>query len=233
MAATPLPVKVAAAVAVAALLVGGIYVLETEVARTRAAAIVLAVAWFLIVSIAARLIVRARPDLRWALRGTVVLFGAAAILGFYFTSFRDKTVDEKVVVGTPATRSAGAPGPSARGQASRPTGNVQLAGGGVTSLAHSGSGRAAVVGLAGGGRRLTLTRFELDPGPSVKVYLVAGSVNGSDDVTSFKDLGELKGSRGNQQYVIPEGVDLKRYRTVVFWCVPFKQALAKAELTNA
>lgn len=46
----------------------------------------------------------------------------------------------------------------------------------------------------------------------------------------FRDLGPLKGSRGDQQYEIPRGVDLDRYRTVVFWCVPFSQALARARL---
>jgi hypothetical protein len=51
--------------------------------------------------------------------------------------------------------------------------------------------------------------------------------------TTFKDLGELKGSRGDQQYEIPANVSLTRYDTVVFWCVPFSVSLATAQLEPA
>ena len=45
---------------------------------------------------------------------------------------------------------------------------------------------------------------------------------------TFKDIGALKGSKGTQQYAIAAGIDLARYDTVVFWCVPFSQSLASA-----
>ena len=42
------------------------------------------------------------------------------------------------------------------------------------------------------------------------------------------DLGPLKGNVGNQNYVVPAGTDLSRYRSVVIWCrrfaVPFGAA---------
>ena len=94
---------------------------------------------------------------------------------------------------------------------------------------HSASGTARVVRLAGGGRRLTLSDgFEIDPGPQVRVYL-ATDASGA----TFEDIGALKGSKGDQQYAIPRGVDLGRYDTVVFWCVPFSQSLASAALRAA
>jgi hypothetical protein len=34
----------------------------------------------------------------------------------------------------------------------------------------------------------------------------------------FVDLGALKGNLGNQNYVIPDAVDLSRYRSAVIWC---------------
>jgi hypothetical protein len=46
----------------------------------------------------------------------------------------------------------------------------------------------------------------------------------------FEDLGALKGNRGNQQYAIAATVDLRRYRSVIFWCVPFTSTLARANL---
>ncbi len=100
----------------------------------------------------------------------------------------------------------------------------------VRAVGHSASGRAAVVRQEGGPRFLTLTRFSINPGPRVKVYLVAGPVRGDGDVKDFVDLGTLKGSRGNQQYRIPAGTNVRKYRTVVFWCVPFTQILARANL---
>jgi hypothetical protein len=86
-----------------------------------------------------------------------------------------------------------------------------------------------VVKLAAGGRRLTLSEgFEIDPGPQVRVYLATDGA-----AKTFKDIGALKGSKGNQQYAIPASIDLARYDTVVFWCVPFTQSLASAALTAA
>lgn len=94
---------------------------------------------------------------------------------------------------------------------------------------HSASGTARVLALAAGGRRLTLSDgFEIDPGPQVRVYLATDAAAGT-----FKDIGALKGTKGNQQYAIPAGVDLARYDTVVFWCVPFSQSLASAALRAA
>ncbi len=109
--------------------------------------------------------------------------------------------------------------------------NVELLHGTVRSQAHSASGRAAVV-FTGGKRVLTLRSFRIAPGPKVRVYLVPRSVKGDGDVRKdFKDLGTLKGSKGNQQYEISKSVDLRRYRSVIFWCVPFTSTLARANLT--
>jgi len=111
--------------------------------------------------------------------------------------------------------------------------NIELANGPVEAVAHSGSGRAAFVELGEGGRKLTLDKFEIDPGPQVRVYLVPGRPGDGEVKNDFKDLGKLKGNKGNQQYAIPDNVDLKKYATVVFWCVPFTQTLAIAQLKPA
>jgi len=109
--------------------------------------------------------------------------------------------------------------------------NVELLHGSVRSVSHSASGRAAVV-LTAGKRVLTLRRFRIAPGPKVRVYLVPRTVKGDGDVRrDFKDLGTLKGSKGNQRYAIGAGVDLRRYRSVVFWCVPFTSILGRADLS--
>ena len=121
--------------------------------------------------------------------------------------------------------------PAAEGWAAKR--NVELLHGTVRAVGHGAKGRAAVV-LTAGKRVLTLRRFEIDPGPQVRVYLVPRGVKGDGAVRrDFKDLGRLKGSKGNQQYRIPGSVDLRRYRSVIFWCVPFTQTLARADLSTS
>lgn len=111
--------------------------------------------------------------------------------------------------------------------------SVELLKGTVRSAAHDARGRAAVV-KTGSRRTLTLRNFRIDPGPRVRVYLVPRGVRRDGAVRrDFRDLGGLKGNRGNQQYAIPGSVDLRRYNQVIFWCVPFTQTLARAQLERS
>ena len=112
--------------------------------------------------------------------------------------------------------------------------NVELLHGAVRAGSHDAAGRATVVQVDGARRILALRNFRIDPGPLVRVYLVPRRAKGDSDVRKdFKDLGRLKGNRGNQQYAIPASVDLRRYRSVIFWCVPFTQTLARANLARS
>ncbi|HSE80729.1 MAG TPA: DM13 domain-containing protein, partial [Gaiellaceae bacterium] len=105
--------------------------------------------------------------------------------------------------------------------------NVALGHGGFESAAHDTSGRATLIRLAEGGRVLTLTDFETDPGPDLRVYLVTGD---TDELGDVVDLGALRGNRGNQQYELEGSVDAERYRTVVIWCRAFSVAFGSARL---
>ncbi|WP_354698080.1 hypothetical protein DSM112329_03744 [Paraconexibacter sp. AEG42_29] len=112
--------------------------------------------------------------------------------------------------------------------------NVELLRGTVRPLSHSASGTAAVVSTGSGRRVLTLRSFRLDPGPRVRVWLVPRSAQGDGQLPKDRvDLGKLKGTRGNQQYTIPKSVDLRKYSSVVFWCVPFTSGLARADLRRS
>ena len=67
---------------------------------------------------------------------------------------------------------------------------------------HRGDGDAAVVKLASGGRVLTFSNFDVDPGAGdLRVYLHEGETS-SDDLGEFLDLAGLKGNKGDQQYEI-------------------------------
>ena len=193
----------------------------------------LGVAWFVAASVLFGRVTKHRPELRWWVRGTFLACSAFAAGAFYWTSVRDTVVDEQIVQGVkasdlpPAKVDPLAPQTADHRAAPASTRNIVEREGLVTPASHSASGRARIVKLAAGGRKLTLSDgFAIDPGPQVKVYLATDTSG-----RTFKDLGGLKGSKGDQQYELGGGVDLARYDTVVFWCVPFSQALSHAQLS--
>jgi electron transfer DM13 len=223
--ATPIVLRLLAIPLVVAILLAGLWFWSAVVARNYWVSIGFGVAWFVVASIAFGRVTKRRRDLRLPMRATFAVTALAVVALFYWTSVRTTTVHERVATGTPASQlqpaaAAGAPAPR----------NVEVEHGKVESLAHDGRGTAAVVRLASGPRVLTLTSFAISPGPQVEVRLVTGT---DPRGNTFETLGGLKGDRGNQQYRIPAGLDLGRYGLVVFWCVPFNQALAKAQLNPA
>jgi hypothetical protein len=229
--ATPFAVKLAALVVVPAVLLVGLWLISGRIASGYWTSIAFGVAWFVLASVVLGKLTKHRRDLRRFTRAAFALTAIAVSFGFYWTSIRETTVDEDVVAGVPASQaaapSAGAPDGGEPAPASMPVMNVQIAAGAVQAVGHSAEGRAALVRLARGGHVLTLTDFDIDPGPMVEVRLVAGT---DDAATDHVLLGDLKGTRGDQQYRVPAGADLERYRRVVFWCVPFSQSLARADL---
>jgi hypothetical protein len=101
--------------------------------------------------------------------------------------------------------------------------------GAFVSRNHPTSGDALVLGNGTGQRFLRFQMFETDNGPDLNVYLVNSSAGG---VTDYVDLGDLKGNIGDQNYAIPEGVDLETYDTVLIWCVRFASAFGEAPLVQ-
>jgi aquaporin Z len=103
------------------------------------------------------------------------------------------------------------------------------------SLAHETVGTAAVHEL-GGRRILRLTGFSTSNGPDVRVYLVAAAdAPDNETVTKagFVELGKLKGTQGDQNYDIPAGLDLEKYRAVTIWCRRFSVNFGTAPLIPA
>jgi len=112
---------------------------------------------------------------------------------------------------------------------------VKLAGGRFHTNAHETHGLATIYRLPDGRRVLRLTEFATSNGPDVRVYLVpAGDVQ-SEDVAKqagFVDLGALKGNIGDQNYDVPAGIDLSRYRAVSIWCRRFSVNFGAAPLAE-
>ncbi len=206
----------------------GSLVLQRWIAATITAAVVLSLVWAAAVAAATLVYAHRRPGLLGPVLASLVLAGVAASAGYWYFSVRDVVVDEDVVVATAAAegdeRAAALRGED---QARRRI-PVEVARGSFTGEdGHSGAGTAAVIQLPGGGRSLTFTRFDVDPGVDVDVYLVPGD---GSDVSDRVELGGLKGNVGDQQYEIPAGADLSRYSTVVLYCVPFTVRIAIAPL---
>ena len=241
---------VLAAFAVVAALVVGLWFWSGVVAPGYWSSIVLGTAWFVVVSAVAGKLTKGRGGLQVATRATMAVCSLAAIGGFYWTSVRETTVDEDIVVGVAASKLGGAAlseeeaaalaeveaeerALAGEGGAPAPAPGpaVEILRAPVQTRGHSARGRAAVVRLPDGGRVLTLSGgFRIDPGPKVEVVLVPADADGVDGGTR---LGGLKGSKGDQQYEIPDDVDVSRLSKVVFWCVPFTTVLAVAELRPA
>jgi hypothetical protein len=218
---------IAAAVAVAVLVLAGVWVAGGKITNDFGVSMVLTGVWIAAAGVACLAIgVRVRALRVPVIAAYVVTAGA---LGVYLSMsvFLDKTVDEDVVM---ASEPAAAPAREGAERMARPR-NVLVAEGDFRSLAHPAKGRARVIDAGGRGRFVTLTDFEVDNGPDLRVYLVRGRVDDESDVVDYEDLGALKGNRGDQQYEIPDGARVAG-GSVVIWCRAFSVAFASAALVE-
>jgi len=111
-----------------------------------------------------------------------------------------------------------------------------LAAGQFHSVAHETHGTATIQDVGGGRRVLRLTEFATSNGPDVRVYLVAAADAGDNETVTkagFVELGRLKGNEGDQNYEVPDDLDLTRYRAVTIWCRRFSVNFATAPLAPA
>lgn len=98
---------------------------------------------------------------------------------------------------------------------------------GVNDGIHNAEGQAKVIKLSDGSNFLRLEDFRSTNGPDLYIYLSTDKSN-----SDFVNLGRLKGNVGNQNYEIPQGIDLSKYDTVLIWCQAFSVLFGSAELRN-
>ena len=101
---------------------------------------------------------------------------------------------------------------------------------------HKGSGDATIYDLGTDGFVLRFEDFNVTNGPDLRVLLTThpdpmgrGDVH-ADDVT-YVELGKLKGNIGNQNYPIPDDVNVDDQHSVVIYCKPFQVVFAVAPLS--
>lgn len=163
-------------------------------------------------------------------RRALLLIPAAVLLTGGWYAFRPErlfvntTVSEELPELAPNSEAAsvGTPAPVLAGQ--------------FHSNAHETKGVATIYGYPDGRRVLRLTEFETSNGPDVQIYLVAANdINENETVTQvgFVNLGAMKGNIGDQNYDVPAGLDLTKYRAVTVWCRRFSVNFGTAPLSPA
>jgi hypothetical protein len=156
-------------------------------------------------------------------RPLLIALGLIALIGGWALFrpellFIDKTVNESLPGGSAAASDSGA---------------MTLAQGNFHSVAHETKGTATIHRLANGKRVVRLTDFETSNGPDVHVFAVAAN-DASDSETvkqsGYVDLGSLKGNVGDQNYDLPDNLDLSKYRAITIWCNRFNVNFGTAPL---
>lgn len=96
--------------------------------------------------------------------------------------------------------------------------------------AHKGSGMAKILSSIDS----SLLRFEdfsVTNGPQLHVLLSTNpNPTDSDSLGQYVDLGGLKGNVGNQNYILPNDLDISMYNSVVIYCKPFSVVFSVASL---
>jgi hypothetical protein len=198
---------------VAVILIAGIWFFGAAVTNDFRTSMALTAAWFAATGLAALVIARRSHRLRWLVLGsyTVTAIVAGGVLAY--TTFHDRVVNEQVVVAGNT--------------------NVEVAAGSFVSDEHRTTGDAAIIGLADGSRKLTITNLDTSAGPDLRVYVTAEPVRSSSSVGEHIDLGSLKGNKGTQQYDLSSDFDAVRYDNVVIWCRAFSVAFGEAPLVKS
>ena len=147
---------------------------------------------------------------------------AVPVLGAAWWAFRPEKLWVNVKVNEPP--------PVGSGADLQPTYTALL-----VARAHPTSGRASVYQMSDGKRDLRLTNFVTSNGPDVHVVLAQSTDDALKQTfiqgqLSSIELGQLKANQGDQNYDLPDSVDLSRYDAVVIYCQRFHAVFGVAKL---
>jgi electron transfer DM13 len=172
-----------------------------------------------------------RKPLTWVVVAFLLAAGGFGL--YWFTPwkvFTSRTVNDALSSPAPAATGAATGTPSGAPVGAGP---AVLLRGSLVSHEHPTSGTVRIVGYPDGTRRLEIVGLSTSDGPDLRVWLTDQPV-GRDwkvfDDGAYLEVGRLKGNRGDQVYELPEGVDLRQYRSVTIWCKRFSVSFGAAEL---
>ncbi|MFF8841152.1 DM13 domain-containing protein [Streptomyces sp. NPDC015127] len=186
-----------------------------------------------------------RPVVMAAATAVVVAAGAGLYWFQPWKIWQDETVREDfpVVAGDatpgPSKGPSASPEPGAPSPSAPPAGPVTLATGSFVTHEHPTSGTVKIVRLPDGTRTLRLEGLDTSNGPDLRVWLTDAPVKEGKagwhvfDDGKYQSLGKLKGNKGDQNYALPEDIDLGAYSSVSIWCDRFDVSFGAAELAPA
>jgi hypothetical protein len=163
---------------------------------------------------------------RYVVTASILAVGLAIFVAVWFQPqkiFFESTVREAAPTHMPTATSP------------QPDAVVEVAAGPFRSLEHRTTGTARLLILPDGSAVLRLEGLDTSNGPDLRVYLseIPPDRGQRDYGERFVDLGALKGNRGDQNYAIPRGVDVSRFRSAVIWCRRFTVGFGVAPLATA
>jgi len=105
----------------------------------------------------------------------------------------------------------------------------------LNAKAHPTSGRASVYHTSDGKFELRLTNFVTSNGPDVHIVLAQStdpnlSRNFVTGELNDVEVAQMKANQGDQNYDLPNSVDLNKYDAVVIYCVRFHAVFGLAKL---
>lgn len=101
---------------------------------------------------------------------------------------------------------------------------------------HRGSGTATIYRTPDGRHVLRFEDFRVTNGPDLRVLLArSGDPMSRDELQGggYTHLEKLKGNVGNQNYEIPDHVNLEEQNSVIIYCMPFHVIFSVAPLERA
>jgi hypothetical protein len=169
---------------------------------------------------------------------TVVAVGIGLYLFQPWRLLTDHEVQDALPPVSAPSAAASTPAPSGGPSATAGSADRVLAEGAFVTHEHDTNGRAQLVQLADGSRKLVLLDLVSSDGPDLRVWLTDQKVvSGRDGWDVFDDgrwveVARLKGNRGNQVYDIPASVALDGLRSVSIWCKRFSVSFGAAPLST-
>ena len=98
-----------------------------------------------------------------------------------------------------------------------------------------GKGKAGVFVNSEGRPSVRFTDFSVPDLPGLQIVLVASdNVKSGDDILAADAVlvGPLESISGDQDYPLPEGIDIADYPTIAVWSRPYGLLVAQAKLTQ-
>jgi hypothetical protein len=125
--------------------------------------------------------------------------------------------------------------PQAPAATAAPSEPIALSAGSFTRIddLHQAEGSATIYQLPDGKRVLRLENFNSANGPDLLVSLSGHPMPRSSDQAhgqGYVELAALKANQGNQNYDIPDDLNLSRFKSVVIYCRAFSVVFSTAEL---